>query len=99
MAKLYSIIKITLGLIFLILFLEVRNTELCPVICIIHGFTILFRLSGFTEYSYEYLVGTDYRFYRIFGFYRLLKILFFSKIPTDFTDFTNIRFFYPDIWL
>ncbi len=114
--------------------------ELCPEICIFYGFTISFRLSVKSEYSYEYSVRpiiafseysadysdfTDYRdheysvlpiienfifflkpnrfyrlyeysvknriFGRIFVFYRLLKILFFNKYPTDFTDYTNIR--------
>jgi len=40
---------------------------------------------------------------RILGFYRLLKILFFSKKQTDFTDYTNIWFFteysvFNDYW-
>ena len=62
----------------------------------------IFPIIGLSEYS----VRTDYRLFRIFGrlfgfyrlsgsrifgFYLLFKILFFSKYPTDFTDYTNIR--------
>jgi hypothetical protein len=64
--------------------------ELCPNIRIIHDFTILFRLSGFSEYS----VGTDYRVFPNIRFLRIIQnFIFFKNKTTDFIDYTNIRFF------
>jgi hypothetical protein len=65
--------------------------ELCPEIRVIHGFTILFRLSVFPNIQpiiwFPPIIGiTNIRFVPI------IQNFIFIKITTDFTDFTNIRF-------
>ena len=50
--------------------------ELCPEICIFYGFTISFRLSVKSEYSYEYSVR---------------PIIGFSEYSADYSDFTDYR--------
>jgi hypothetical protein len=56
----------------------------------------LYRIFGFfTEYS-VFLPNIRF-FYRIFGFDRLFKFLFFSEKITDFTDYTEYSVFLPNI--
>jgi hypothetical protein len=43
------------------------------------------------------LISEKKRFYRIFGFDRLFKILFFLEKITDFTDYTEYSVFLPNI--